>query len=379
MPQQKRRPLVGIRFDYDENWIGGAYYIKNLIACLNLLPDDEKPELLLLSREEKTYEFMQSATAYPYMSRLRVRLSEVAEELSFDMIFPFDTGVQYQQTACWIPDFQDKHLPDFFSQEELSLRENLHRKYFQNFRHMVFSSAAARADFDRFYPEARVQKHVLSFAVFDDIAAVDGGSQVLAKYDLPERFFYCPNQFWIHKNHKTAIEAVAILKKQGVDVTLVFSGKEYDYRAPGNTENLKASVIEQGLESNVRFLGFIPREDQIVLFQRAICIVQPSLFEGWSTVIEDARQVSQYVLAACIPPNVEQIDTNVEFFEPLDADALAALMQRYAEHDPTKKIIDYQSNRVTFAQSFMRLLQDIMDDPAARKIERTDIPSAKNE
>ncbi len=38
-----------------------------------------------------------------------------------------------------------------------------------------------------------------------------------------------------------------------------------------------------------RFLGFIDRGEQLQLMKNSIAIVQPSLFEGWSTVVEDTK------------------------------------------------------------------------------------------
>jgi glycosyltransferase involved in cell wall biosynthesis len=382
-----KRPTIGIPFNYDEGWIGGTYYIKNLISSLNLLPDPVKPDIWILSHGEDSFEFIRKATAYPRLNWLRPGLLDgnyggvsrkikllswiapwfVKKKIHFDMIYPSPFDNTWQQTSCWIPDFQDKHLPEFFSPDELAMRELQHRSYFENFKHLVFSSNAARFDFETFYPEARVNEYVVHFAVFEAVPSLENYETVLAKYGLPERFFYCPNQFWIHKNHDVVIDAVALLKKRGIETTVVFSGKEHDHRAPDYTVRLKARVVDEGLGNNVRFLGFIPRDDQMVIFRKAVSIIQPSLFEGWSTVIEDAKSVSQYILASRIPANVEQADTNIEFFEPKDPSALAELMSAYVEHDPIRKTVDYQQHQLKFAQSFMSLVKSVMETTQAGK------------
>lgn len=375
-----RRPVIGVPFNYDESWIGGTYYIKNLISSLQLLPDSEQPDIWILSQEEDSFEFIRKTTNYPRLEWLRpamlagiyggvsrkIRLLSwlapwfVKKKISFDMIFPFPFDTRLQQTACWIPDFQDKRLPEFFSADEIAIRERQHRDYFENYKHLVFSSDAARIDFDTFYPEANVVKHVVHFAIFEPSPSKPDYAKVLEKYRLPERFFYCPNQFWIHKNHDTVISAVALLKGSGIEVTVVFSGKEHDHRAPDYTKNLKERVVREGLEQNILFLGFIPREDQMVVFRTAISIIQPSRFEGWSTVIEDAKSISQYVLASRIPSNVEQADTNIEFFESTDPASLAELMRPYVNIDPVKIIVDYRLNQLDFAHSFMNLVRSVM-------------------
>lgn len=376
-----KRPVIGIPFNYDESWIGGTYYIKNLISSLNLLPNSEKPDIWMISHGKDSFDFILNATSYPRLNWLRPGMLDgnyagvsrkikllsvfvpwfVKKKLHFDMIYPSPFDMNWQQTACWIPDFQDKHLPDFFTAEEIALRERQHRSYFESFKHMVFSSDAARIDFDTFYPEAKVKRHVVHFAVFEAVSPVENHQAVLAKYSLPERFFYCPNQFWIHKNHDVVISAVALLKARGVETTVVFSGKEHDPRAPEHTAKLKARVAGEGLERNIRFLGFIPREDQMVIFRKAISIIQPSLFEGWSTVIEDAKSVSQYVLASRIPSNVEQTNTNIEYFEPTNPAELAELMSHFVENDPVRQIVDYRQHQLEFAHSFINVVKSVME------------------
>ena len=377
-----KRAKLGVPFNYDDSWIGGTYYIKNLVSALNLLQDAEKPEIYMLSNGQESYDFIRHHTGYPHLQWVRpATLSGVdggilrrlklkskllpsffKKELQFDMIFPFPISTDWKQTVCWIPDFQDKRLPEFFSEDELRQRTEQHRYYFENFNHIVFSSEAARSDFETFYPEARVNKHVVHFAVFHERQSQRPAEQVVTELGLPTRFFYCPNQFWIHKNHDVVIDAVNLLKQEGTPVTVAFSGKEHDHRAPDHAESLKRRVAELGLQDNVRFLGFLPREDQIALFGRAICIVQPSLFEGWSTVIEDAKSFSQYVIASDLATNREQISANAEFFEARDARQLANCMKRYVEVDPVKVDVDYRSCQLAFARDFMRVLHQVARD-----------------
>jgi len=390
MSSIKSRSVIGIPFNYDENWIGGTYFVKNLIASVNLALEHEQPDIWLLSHQRSSFDFIQTATGYRRLNWLRpAQLADATDHSSrkyrllgrfvpgflkrkpqFDLVFPFPIGHKLQQTACWIPDFQDKRMPEFFDAGELAVRERQHREYFENYQHVVFSSAAARDDFDHFYPEARVERHIMHFAVFEPQPAASADAAVLAKYALARRYFYCPNQFWIHKNHGVVISAVALLKKAGIDVMVVFSGKEHDYRAPGHTEKLKARVQDEGLDSNIRFLGFLPRDDQMIIMRRAICIIQPSFFEGWSTVIEDAKSLSQFVLASRIPPNVEQASENIAFFDPKDPDSLASLMRLYADCDPAKVSIDYRRHQRAFGESFLDLVRSVAASSASRPLRR---------
>lgn len=371
-----RRLRIGVPFNYDENWIGGVYYVKNLIASLNLIEDSKKPDITLLSHQKSSYDYIVENTSYPHLSWCEPAMLAGADQINFgrrkkllarlvpgvfksktkfDLIFPYPMSPEWDNTACWIPDFQDKHMPHLFTTEELASREVQHRDYFTNYAHLVLSSRDAEKDFRTFYPDAEVQTHVIHFAVFEPLPEPGGVAQVLQKYNLPETFFYCPNQFWVHKNHSLVIDAIALLREQGTPVTVAFSGKEFDSRDPELVPKLKARAADAGVTEDVRFLGFLPRADQMAIFHAAHCVIQPSLFEGWSTVIEDAQSVSKYTLAADLAVNIEQADRNIEFFDRTSPAALAELLLKYRETPPPAETLDYTPRRQAFADGIMAL------------------------
>ena len=63
-----KRRRIGIFYSYDENWIGGVYYISNLIKCLNLLKEELRPELFIYTSDEATYNKLKVDVKYPYLN-----------------------------------------------------------------------------------------------------------------------------------------------------------------------------------------------------------------------------------------------------------------------------------------------------------------------
>ena len=61
-----RRFRIGIPFTYDKTWVAGAYYIQNLIEALNLLPDNEKPQLIIFYDDPESLSHIQKID-YPYI------------------------------------------------------------------------------------------------------------------------------------------------------------------------------------------------------------------------------------------------------------------------------------------------------------------------
>lgn len=131
------------------------------------------------------------------------------------------------------------------------------------------------------------------------------------------------NQFWPHKNHQLILESIISVRKQFPEVFIVFSGKQSSYRAKDYFSNLEKFIAENKLEANTIFLGFIPRIDQLLLMKNAQAVIQPSLFEGWSTVIEDCKALGQFVIASDLAVNKEQSSRNIFFFERHNANELA--------------------------------------------------------
>ena len=120
---------------------------------------------------------------------------------------------------------------------------------------------------------------------------------------------------------------------------------------------VKNKVKEFGLENEIHFLGFISRHEQLVLMKYAIAIVQPSLFEGWSTVVEDAKALNQTVIVSNIDVHKEQIGDKGYFFDPDNISELANVMQSVLQNDVKLKYdIDYKSNVANFAAQINDLI-----------------------
>jgi glycosyltransferase involved in cell wall biosynthesis len=98
-----------------------------------------------------------------------------------------------------------------------------------------------------------------------------------------------------HKGQETAIRAVALLKRQGVDLTCWLAGVE---RGGGGayTERLRALIAETGVADRVRLLG--QRGDTPELLRAADFFLLPSTREGLPLSILEAQATRVPVLAA---------------------------------------------------------------------------------
>lgn len=353
---------IAIPFELDENWVGGSYYIRNLISAMALLPEAEQPFILLISEKPESIRFIQES-GYPHVGWVTpAEFSVLAEAGMTDVVFPHPTAGQEARTISWIPDFQELHLGYFFAEDEIARRRDHHRRRFAT-AGLIVSSEDVRKDVDTFYPGECQNVAVVRFASFDtyDPARVDAVRQ---QYKLPERYVFCANQVWLHKNHILVVRAVALLKEMGIDVTMVFTGNEADYRVAGYADFLKQQAAEWGIADRMHFLGFIPRGDQLCLMKGAHYIVQPSLFEGWSTVIEDAKSMGKFIVASDLDVHKEQLTEACRFFFRHDPLALAEVMAELEAHETlTGRNTDYTEARRQFARDLMKAVDTFLPQP----------------
>lgn len=372
---------IGIIYNFDENWIGGTYYVQNLIRSLNYLPRKEQIKLYILTEDEVQFKELQKATNYPQLKFIRSKpqyskierfANKISQKLikrkiffkgiNLDCIFPLH-GIppnlsHINKLIFWIPDFQEKYLPLFFSPEEVASRQLNYENLVALGHPVVFSSNDALNDFNSFYPDSKNEKDVLQFAVVHPELDMKKFTQVKEKYGIEGNYFFSPNQFWQHKNQIAIIEATKILKEQGIEVKVIFTGKEYDYRNPDYTANLKQKIVEYKLENEIVFLGFIDRKEQLLLMKNADAVIQPSLFEGWSTVVEDAKALNCSLIVSNIEVHKEQLENKAYFFAPNDYNSLALQMIEVM-NNPFNKLkydLDYSVNIKKFAVNVKRVI-----------------------
>ena len=63
------------------------------------------------------------------------------------------------------------------------------------------------------------------------------------------------------------------------------------------------------LEKNFIFLGVIPYKDVLGLMRAAVAVINPSVMEGWSTTVEEAKSLGLPLILSDIPVHREQATT----------------------------------------------------------------------
>lgn len=361
------RSLVGAE------WQGGQAYIQNLAAAIASVPPEKQGDITVSVEMRhptaEAIEALESVGAKVFVSRRlgsgirgwaknarRLPLpSKLMNPRAFDFIYPELAGprVPYRW-AAWIPDLQEVHLPELFPEKELERRRARTERIVAQAPTVVLSSGAARADLVNQHPDVAQRVRVLHFASTVDQRVFGGDpSEVLARYGLPERFFLVSNQLWVHKNHLLVAEALAGLAEGGQAPTVVCTGGTFEPRSPGYRDLVASTLRSLGITDRFLLLGLIPRVDQLQLMRACVAVIQPSRFEGWSTVVEDARALGKPILLSDIPVHREQDPPDARYFPPSDAQALARLMTD-ARADPPGPDLDREARARTVTAERVR-------------------------
>lgn len=332
MSKKEKKIKIGLRIYSDNSWMGGIHYVLNWVKALNLLPIKEKPDVYLLFYNE-TGSFdkvgFQIAKDHAHLVK-EIRPITDVPKLELDLFFPVTNIFEApfdSPWAGWIPDWQCKHLPEMFDEFEIARRDYHYRLLAEKSPFLVLSSQMAYDDTDRIIGPIRVPMAKLSFpAILDkNDFSPKRTNEILDKYNLPERFFLVCNKFWKHKNHMVVFKALAGLSE--FSICCVFTGDTTDHRWPEYFKQIEAFILDNDLTQSVKLLGSIPREDQLTLMQASLAVIQPSRFEGWSTVVEEAKALNKTLILSRFPVHLEQAIEGSHFFEPDDEKQLSEILK----------------------------------------------------
>ena len=180
-------------------------------------------------------------------------------------------------------------------------------------------------------------------------------------HDLPERFFFLPNQFWDHKNHELVVTALWKIASAGglADLApVIMTGSTADPRNPQLFNRVMRKAQKLGIAGHFRHLGMIPYLDVLALNMASVAVLNPSRFEGWASSVEEAKAMASPLLISDIPTHREQAPT-AWFFGPDDAARLARKLTEAARM-PSRQPPDVEQlisacipRRTTFAAEFM--------------------------
>ena len=352
-----KRILVVI--DYSESFGGGFTYALNMIKFMNDLsnrkldieflfaPTSNETEsilsenhilgliddLLIYRSSGLRYTFLRNCMKIGEKFRGKKNLINTVKKYSIDTIYfltPSDIAKECQNVPfiftlwdlChrdWPNQFSEINSKTFFEREKL-YNEVLRKAVLI----VVDSDDLVKKTVDYYKVDIeKIFKIPFLMPSAENIKVNDG---VIEKYNLKSPFIFYPAQFWEHKNHKYIIEALSILKrKQGVQINAVFCGRDF-----GSLKSLEKLAEEKEIKEQIKFLGFIPKEDVWGLYKYALALVMPTYFGPTNIPPLEALSIGCPVIYSDFPSFRKEFEGMTQFVNLENPEELAQYVQSVA-------------------------------------------------
>jgi glycosyltransferase involved in cell wall biosynthesis len=386
---------IGLFAVGDDGWQGGIQYISNILYALDRIASGKDLEVHLFRHSAQNFKILDdlrslkviihnTESIYPEWSftnkvkwflerkfgnRINPRVENYLLNLDLDFVFPVTLSdcKGKLNAGSWIADFQYHHFPDGARKDINRQAEAVISFIANNTSKIILSSKACEKDCWNLFPVTKGKTHVMPFAVAitsKDLDYREFGS-VRNTYELPEKFLVVANLFAPTKNHGTLFDALGILKSKGVTIPLVCTGNIVDYRNEHYANDVLNMLTRNKIRQQVYLLGLIPREHQLSIFRMSTAMIQPSLNEGWSTSVEEAKALGKDLILSDIEVHREQDPGNPYLFSPENAADLAEKImlvwnKNSDKHYPelqreSETYAEYQRNVSAFANRFLEI------------------------
>lgn len=380
--------MINVAFFVDVGWLGGKNYYRNLLSAISSIPNKKINPIIIVGLKYKDI----LLNEFKDVQILRTSFLDKFSFLWFvnkifgsNRVFHFYLvwlGINVLshsnpsknsklKTIGWIADFQHVNLPHFFSAKELKKRDVWVKKIAKESDALIFSSKSALNDFTNLNLKSCTKVHILNFSVATKLQNIISRDDLHSKYKINKPFFYLPNQFWAHKNHKAVINAVSIIEPKLLNFKIVMTGVKDDQRNPLHFENLINLIKKNNVNDTFVYLGLVPYSDVNALMFHSIAVINPSYCEGWSTTVEESKSLGVPLILSDLPVHREQAENFAEFFPPDDPHQLSMILKSHLKRYQggaegrkfdvrTQDCINHKLN--TYGNQYQRIVLDLFGE-----------------
>jgi glycosyltransferase involved in cell wall biosynthesis len=205
-------------------------------------------------------------------------------------------------TVVTLHDVQHRDLPEFFGPGRRSFRRIAYDRATRTANAVVVTTEFVRGRALELLELEPDRVHVIPHAINHTLFRAGDEER--------EPYLLYPARPWPHKNHVRLFEAFALLRKDRPKLRLILTG--------GGLERL--GQLPEGVER----WGVVPPADLASLYQRAACLVFPSLYEGFGLPPLEAMACGCPVAASNVSAIPEVCGDAAVLFDPTDPEAIAA-------------------------------------------------------
>ena len=157
------------------------------------------------------------------------------------------------------------------------------------------------------------------------------------------------------------MNAINFIKKNKINFQIILTGdKKSQFDSSVFTKFIK-EIKKNKLQDVFSYLGKVPYHDLINLIYNSQAVINPSYFEGWSTIVEEAKILNKHIILSNIKVHVEQKPQKSFYFNPNDPKKLSKILMKLSK----KKLNIINKNnlnsnfiikRKLFANNFVKIV-----------------------
>ncbi len=259
-------------------------------------------------------------TVLPWqIKRLNIELCHFTNSVA-PLLAPCPTVVTIHDMTLWL-------FPQHHNRRRLASMRPLIPWTARRAPAVIAVSHSTKADIVRILGLPADKVHVIYEAPAPCFQPIPDGQLLAAvrrQYDLPDHFVLSVGTIEPRKNLVRLVEAFAELHRAGaIRHSLIFVGNR-----GWKDEPVFAAVERLGLSSAVHFLGYVPRDSLVALYNLADALVFPSLYEGFGLPVVEAMACGTPVITSRNGSLGEVAADAAEFVEPTAVASIAEGMQR---------------------------------------------------
>lgn len=289
------------------------------------------------------------------------KFEKFLEKLNVDLVY-FTSPSQYSlylentKFIISVPDVD--HLiylefPEFVNNSEFFRRDEILRKSLPRAQAILTNAEIIKKRISKFYSVEENRIYIISlrpcrsveeFKKFDK----DYMLEIEKKFNLPKKYLFYPAMYLPHKNHKSLVDALKILKfDYNLDINIVCTGSDVGY-----LNEIKEYSIINKVNNNIFFLNFVDNKALPYLYLNSIALIFPVLAGPTFTPPWEAFKMGVPVIFSNILGVKNVYKDAVYYIDPLDSYSIA---------DSVKILLENNSVRENLITRGREILEELND------------------
>lgn len=157
---------------------------------------------------------------------------------------------------------------------------------------------------------------------------------ILDRHDVAGRYLFYPAAYWPHKNHARIVEALALLRASGQEISAVFTGSNRGTKIIADRfAEVSKLARTLGVADLIHYLGYVDDADMAALYAGATALIMPTFFGPTNIPVVEAWGLGCPVITSDIRGIREQTGEAALLADPRSSESIAAAIDRLLTDD----------------------------------------------